>query len=727
MDCIMRNQKFVVLSRLALCCSLGVCTVAGAEFGAHYVDIGGDGKSVAAAVDSSGNYYVLSSVTKSSGSSRIRVTKTDADGAVLKALDFGGSDTDTPASVAIDPGGYVVVAGSTTSTDFPVTITPANTASGSAAFVVKLDPRLDGIVASRLIRGNQYGSGNPFGSVGRSLVIDTAGSVYLAGSTDALDFPVTAGAYQSAPPGYDGFGTARYGFLVKLSSDLTRVQFGTYFGSDQTACSGGSACLGVFATTDITSLALDPSGAPVVGGDSTATGLPTTSGAVSATCNCAHSDPAGFAAKFSPDGTQLIWSTYLSREAARTGAYGSAINVRSVVVDSSGNVILAGRAPDGFPVTAGAAQAAYPVPTTSSSSYPYAGFVAKLNSTGTGLVFSTYFGSAKVGSEGVTSVALGTGDSLWLTGSSLSVALPGAVTSTLGPPYVASLSSDGGTVSNVILAPPGGAGTAIIAGPAGRIAGLGALGSLLLPADSGSPQVLGVANSAGTQVSGRIAPLEAISFYGSGLGPSSPLAAQVNDGVVAGFASGYAVLFNGVAAPLLYMGESQINCVVPSSVSGQDTVAVQILTPAGTYPGPVLFAAPAQPEVFRDVNGFAYALNQDGSVNTATNPAAPGSAVSIWVTGLGEDAVSVDGTIATASRLSYPVQPVSVLTSSGEGGTTSLEVLYAGDAPGNVQGVSQINLRLPDTLSLASTSAGAGVRIQAGAVWGEWAVIHVKP
>jgi uncharacterized protein (TIGR03437 family) len=85
----------------------------------------------------------------------------------------------------------------------------------------------------------------------------------------------------------------------------------------------------------------------------------------------------------------------------------------------------------------------------------------------------------------------------------------------------------------------------------------------------------------------------------------------------------------------------------------------------------------------------AAGLNQDGSLNSASNPAAPGSVVSVWATGGG-----------------LPLLPVSVLWGPG-----SLEVLYAGNAPGLVYGVVQINFRLP---SQPNVYPGPSFQIQIG-------------
>ena len=117
---------------------------------------------------------------------------------------------------------------------------------------------------------------------------------------------------------------------------------------------------------------------------------------------------------------------------------------------------------------------------------------------------------------------------------------------------------------------------------------------------------------------------------------------------------------------------------------------------------------PSEPEVFQNgptipAGGTAIALNQDGSLNSASNPATGGSVVTIWATGGGISLTpGGDGVIAT--ELGSPLLPVSVLNASyaGASGLDSLAVLYAGSAPGLVTGALQVNFQLPTDLFTSS-------------------------
>ncbi len=115
-------------------------------------------------------------------------------------------------------------------------------------------------------------------------------------------------------------------------------------------------------------------------------------------------------------------------------------------------------------------------------------------------------------------------------------------------------------------------------------------------------------------------------------------------------------------------------------------------------------------------SGTAVALNQDGSVNSATNPAVKGSVVVLFATGEGDtNPPGQDGLIASSDILREPVLPVALTI-----GGISAQVLYAGASPGNVAGVMEVEAVVPATaasarilcmLSVGSASSQANVVI----------------
>ena len=144
---------------------------------------------------------------------------------------------------------------------------------------------------------------------------------------------------------------------------------------------------------------------------------------------------------------------------------------------------------------------------------------------------------------------------------------------------------------------------------------------------------------------------------------------------------------------------TQINTVVPFSISGT-TAHVQIMyqgQPSASATVPVQAASPAVFSVTGNGGGQGAILNQDGSVNSPNNPAAPGSVVALFATGAGATTpAGADGTL-TSAPYPTPNLPVSV-TINGE----TAQVIYAGAAPGLVAGVLQINVVLPADI-LAAT------------------------
>ncbi len=715
-------MKYVTL-QLAALCAIEVVAAGQTALTVRYLDIGGQsGRAVALATDGSGNHFAVSSVIEPSGRPQIRVTKTDSQGNTLAAFDFGGSGGDTPAAVAVDGQGDVFVAGTTTSSDFPTTATLGPT-TGGAAFVVKLDSTLTSVLAAVKLGGTQ-GS-----ATGAAVGVDGSGNVYVAGSTDALDFPVTQGAFQTSPPVHDEFGTAVYGFLAKLSPDLLHVSFSTYFGGGNTVCQGGSACIGKFGVTSVGALAIDAGGDAVVGGSTTASDLPSTPGAYETQCICNYERSAGFAAKFSQDGSKLLWSTFLNTLGEQLDPLNSNVRVQAIALAPAGDVLVGGSAPAGFPTTTGAVQAQYPVQ-PGAGAPPYAGFVAKLDSMGATLLEASYFGSAGVYSGGVQSVGEDSSGEVWLTGNSVPTALPGPPAHPLGTEYVAGLAADFGSVGTMFTAPRGGAGAALSVAGTGTIAALGGRGSLVLPAGAGDASIAGVLNAAGSEVSGTAAPAEVITLYGYNLGPASPLSGVISNGVLGTSLGGYAVLFDGVPAPLLYASANQINCVVPAEAFARDNVSVQIRTPQGTLAGPALPVLQAEVEIFQTGSGYAAAVNEDGGVNSAAHPAGPGSVVTLWATGAGlyrGNGFPADGTIVSAGSLGAPALPVSVVAAPGafSQALDSLEVEYAGDAPGAVFGVIQVNFRLPEFFAPGTSSYR--IQLQVGGSLSDPVSIYVHP
>jgi len=118
---------------------------------------------------------------------------------------------------------------------------------------------------------------------------------------------------------------------------------------------------------------------------------------------------------------------------------------------------------------------------------------------------------------------------------------------------------------------------------------------------------------------------------------------------------------------------------------------------------------PAAPAIFAadgTGGGQGAILNEDSNPNNWDNPANPGSVVALYATGGGQtDPPGEDGKITSDLPYPKPVLPVLVFIDN-----QPADVLYAGAAPGSVQGVLQINARIPVGVS----GGGVTVTIQVG-------------
>jgi uncharacterized protein (TIGR03437 family) len=156
------------------------------------------------------------------------------------------------------------------------------------------------------------------------------------------------------------------------------------------------------------------------------------------------------------------------------------------------------------------------------------------------------------------------------------------------------------------------------------------------------------------------------------------------------------VTFDGTPAPLLYVQDGQINAIAPWSLAAGETTRICVSFRGANTNCLTRAAAQAAPGIFTTDGSHAAAVNQDGSVNSATNPAKTGSLVSIFATGLGPiSPLPRDGSIVV------PPLPANVLALKagilvGGGifglGPEPINVQYAGPAPYEVAGVSQINV-----------------------------------
>ena len=199
----------------------------------------------------------------------------------------------------------------------------------------------------------------------------------------------------------------------------------------------------------------------------------------------------------------------------------------------------------------------------------------------------------------------------------------------------------------------------------------------------GAPTITAVVSAANYVATG-VAPGEIVVLYGSNIGPVNL--------VTTTSAANTRVLFDGVPAPVLYASATQTSVVAPFSLTGKSTtsIVVEYLGASGAaIQVPVRTAKPAIFTTNSSGTGPAAILNENTTVNTALNPAAKLSVISIYATGFGQTSpASQDGVIVmTPSAFSTPV----TVTINGQ----NAQILYAGGAPGQIPGLAQINIMLP--------------------------------
>jgi uncharacterized protein (TIGR03437 family) len=220
----------------------------------------------------------------------------------------------------------------------------------------------------------------------------------------------------------------------------------------------------------------------------------------------------------------------------------------------------------------------------------------------------------------------------------------------------------------------------------------------LLPRAGASVAIADAASGNAT----AMAPGSLAAIYGSGLATSTvsatgfPLPTQLG---------GAAATIGGIAAPILYASPGQLNVQIPFEVpAGNATLSVTVNgAPAGTGTVPVQASAPG---LFLISEGGAAVVNQDGTVNSPSRPAASGSVVSAYLTGLGP--VNPAGVTGAAA----PSNPLSTVTGSVTAaiGSTPAIVQFAGLAPG-FAGLYQVNIVVPSmrtgSYALQVTANGA--------------------
>lgn len=525
--------------------------------------------STAIAVDAQDNAYIAGK----SSTGHAYVVKLSADGStILYNVTLAGSGIDAATALTIDAAGNVLVAGLTSSANFPVTkgAFQQQLAGTQNTFLTRLDPT-GNILMSTYLGGS--GTDAP-----AAIALDGAGNIYLAGSTSSLDFPTTPGTFQPSP-------------IVPAWN---------------------------------------------------------------------NSSPAGFVSQVAPDGSALNWSSYVmssdlglqvgvgDTEEGNTYIASLSVGVAELAVTAAGDVYLGGITGAGFPVTPSAPQICFQGTANRSD-----GFVAHLNSRGA-LVDATYLGPSRATDVNyIWGLAPVAGDAV----------------------LVVWHDAGNSVLSNVQF---------------------GSGGWTAAPCLSTS-----VLNAATQTAEFGVAAGELVTLTGFGIGPETGVAYQPDSqGNVPLQVAGVQVFFDGSPAPVLYAQSRQINAVAPVALAGKSTTSVTVTysdQQFGPVSSPVTFGSPGIFRLQVGQSAQAVAMNQDWTLNGPSNPATPGSVVTVWATGYGP----TNPACATGGLNDPQAEPLSTGVSALLVGGGLFDALYAGSSPGLVCGVVQINFQVP-----ANTSPG---------------------
>jgi hypothetical protein len=328
--------------------------------------------------------------TSNNGVADVFVTKLNAAGSALVYSTYlGGSLIDSGHGIAVDGAGGAYVTGYTESDDFPTTAGAFDTGFnlGGDAFVAKLNAAGSALEYSTYLGG--IGEDRPGFAIG----VDGAGSAYVTGWTESLDFPTSIGAFDTS---FNGVFDA---FVTKLNAAGSALSYSTYL--------GGSA------EDDAYGIAVDGAGSAYVTG-STESGdpdyieFPTTPGAFDTSFNGVNQD--AFVTKLNAAGSALGYSTYLGGSSIRDD------DGHGIAVDGAGSAYVTGSTDStDFPTSEGAFDTSY------NGGFGDA-FVTKLNAAGSALGYSTYLGGTD--SEAPEGIAVDGAGSAYVTGETRSSDFP---------------------------------------------------------------------------------------------------------------------------------------------------------------------------------------------------------------------------------------------------------------------------------------------------------------
>ncbi|MBN2012970.1 SBBP repeat-containing protein [candidate division KSB1 bacterium] len=334
------------------------------EYATYLGGSGGD-RPYKAETDELGNLYIFGETNSTNfptsadaisgslnGSKDAFLVKLDANGALVYSTYIGGSNSDGGLDMVVKSSKEIYLIGTTASNNFPTTSGAYRTTitGNPARFVMKLNPAIDSLAYSTYFYGEQLG-------------IDAAGNVYTVANTGISNLPTSTTAYDRTSNGDDDL------YIAKLSADGTTLRYGTYLGGSK--------------SENFPDIAVDEQGNTYISSSTKSRNFPTTAGAFDSTFSeNEYDEPDLIVTKLNPDGTDIIYSTYLGGHGEE---YESTIRVdKSGCAYISGNHNLIGSGYSDFPTT--------PDGYDTRIHRHYSGFFTKFDPSGNSLMYSTFFG-----------------------------------------------------------------------------------------------------------------------------------------------------------------------------------------------------------------------------------------------------------------------------------------------------------------------------------------------
>ena len=276
----------------------------------------------AIAVDSSDNAYIAGDTQSANfpilsaeqpvfgGNQNAFVTKLTSAGAKVFSTFLGGWGVDHAGGIALDSTNNIYITGGTSSTNFPVLgAIQAVNGGGQDAFLTKINAAGSAIAYSTYLGGTGGSAENP--EEANAVAVDSSGNAYIAGTTNSVNFPVTAGAFQAS------LNAVQDAFAAKVNPAGNALVYSSYLGGSAFNWANG--------------IAVTSSGIAYVAGYTSSFDFPVVV-PVQASFGGLYD---AFISVFNATGSSLIFSTFY-------GGSGSD-EANAIAVDASGNMYFGGQ------------------------------------------------------------------------------------------------------------------------------------------------------------------------------------------------------------------------------------------------------------------------------------------------------------------------------------------------------------------------------------------------